>query len=347
MSGKIIGIDLGTKVLKLYRKGDGVIFDQQNVIAVENRKKLLAIGDAAAEMMEKAPMKIRVTYPVHNGVIADVSSMHRLFNECFRQLYGAPKKARGLSFLIALPTDITEVEKRAFVDLVLSSEVPSKRVNLVDKPICVALGAGLDVTNSTGIMTVDIGADTTEVSILSLGGIVLSKLINLGGNHIDASIKLSIKKNYNLHIGDKTAEMVQTEIASAVPSETVTGMVRGRDVVTGLPKEVEVSSDMVYEAIQENLHTIVDAVRIILERTPPEISSDIMDAGVYVTGGSANIGHLADLFHRETNLKINIMDDPENMVVKGLGAIMENNQIDTLSYAYQQANFSLMAKEEK
>lgn len=347
MSGKTIGIDLGTKVLKLYRKGDGVIYDEQNVIAIENKKKLLAIGDEAADMSEKAPASIQVIYPVQNGVIADVGSMHKLFNECFRKIYGNVRKARGMNFLIAIPTDITEVEKRSFVELVSAPELRSKKVSLVDKPICVALGAGLDVTNASGVMTVDIGADTTEVSILSLGGIVLSKLINVGGNHIDNSIKLFVKKNYNLHIGDRTAEIIKKELASAIPSEEVTRKVYGRDVVTGLPIEVEVSSDMVYQAIREHLRTIVDAIRIILERTPPEISSDILDSGIYVTGGSANIGHLADLFHEETDLKINIVPDPENTVIKGLGVIMEDARLETLSYMYRQTNFSLKMKDEK
>lgn len=347
MAGKTIGIDLGTKVLKFYRKGDGVIFDEQNVIAIENKKKVLAIGDEAAEMMEKAPANIQVTYPVRSGVIADVGNMQKLFSEAFRRLYGNPKKARGTAFLIAIPTDITEVEKRAFVDLVLSSEVPTKKVSLVDKPVCVALGAGLDVTNASGVMTVDIGADTTEVSIMSLGGIVLSKLINVGGNHIDNSIKLFVKKNYNLHIGDRTAENIKKELACAVQKEVMTKKVYGRDVVTGLPMEVEVSSDMVYEAIREHLRTIMDAVRIILERTPPEISSDIIESGIYVTGGSANIAHLDELLHAETDLKINIVNDPENTVLKGLGVIMEDNRLETLSYAYRQTNYSIRTRDGK
>lgn len=347
MAGKTIGIDLGTKVIKFYRKEDGVIFDEQNVIAIENKKKVLAIGDEAAEMLEKAPANIQVTYPVRGGVIADVGNMQKLFGEAFRRLYGNPKKARGTNFLIAIPTDITEVEKRAFVELVLSSEVPTKNVSLVDKPVCVALGAGLDVTNARGVMTVDIGADTTEVSIMSIGGIVLSKLINIGGNHIDNSIKLFVKKNYNLHIGDRTAENIKKELACAVQREVVTKKVYGRDVVTGLPVEVEVGSDMVYEAIREHLRTIMDAVRIILERTPPEISSDIIESGIYVTGGSANIAHLDELLHNETGLKINIVDDPENTVVKGLGVIMEDNRLETLSYAYRQTSYSIRTRDGK
>lgn len=336
---------MGTKVLKMYRKGDGVIFDEQNVIAIERKKKkVLAVGNEAAEMSEKAPVHIQVIHPVRNGVIADVSNMLRLFNASFHQLYKA-KRIHGLNFLIAIPTDITEVEKRAFVELVLDSDVKTKKISLVDKPICVAMGAGLDVTNARGVMTVDIGADTTEISIMSLGGIVLSKLVNVGGNHIDSSIRLFVKKNYGLHIGDRTAEQIKMELASAMPSEVLAKKVFGRDVVTGLPVEVEVRSDMVYNAIKEHLRTIVDSIRIILERTPPEISSDIIDSGIYVTGGSANIGHLDELFHGETDLKINILPDPENMVVKGLGVIMEDERFDTLSYMYRQTNYSIKTRE--
>ncbi|MBR6395488.1 MAG: rod shape-determining protein [Lachnospiraceae bacterium] len=346
MGTKVIGIDLGTKVLKLYRKNDGIIYDEQNVIAIEDGKKILAIGDEAAEMSEKAPEGIEVVYPVTNGIIADAGKMIKMFNKIFEKLYGAPKKAHKPRFIIAIPTDITEVDKRSFVDLIMSSDLKSNKVSLVDKPICVALGAGLDVTNARGIMTVDIGADTTEVSILSLGGIVLSKLINVGGNDIDESIKLYVKKNYNLYIGSKTAEKIKKELACAVPlSEVKTIKVYGRDVVKGLPIEAEISSTMVYEAIENHFGAIVDAVRTILERTPPEISSDIIDSGIYITGGSANIKDIDKLFNQKTDLKINIIPDPDNSVVKGLGKIMDEDKFETLPYVYHQTNYSIRMKD--
>ena len=346
MGTKVIGIDLGTKVIKFYRKNDGIIYDEQNVIAIEEGKKILAIGDEAAEMSEKAPEGIDVIYPVKNGIIADASSMQKMFNKIFERVYGSVKKAHKPRFIIAIPTDITEVDKRSFVDLVMTSELKSKKVSLVDKPICVALGAGLDVTNARGIMTVDIGADTTEVSILSLGGIVLSKLINVGGNDIDESIRLYVKKNYNLYIGSRTAERIKKELACAVPTDDPKSIkVYGRDVVKGLPVEAEISSTMVYDAIVGHFSSIVEAVKTILERTPPEISSDIIDSGIYITGGSANIKDIDKLFREKTELKINIIKDPDNSVVKGLGKIMDEDKFETLPYVYHQTNYSIRMKD--
>lgn len=327
MLKKIFGMDFGTSMIKIYKKGSGVILDQKNVVAIENRKRVLAVGNEAYDMLEKSPVNIAVSYPIHNGVIADIANMQALLNSFLAKLAGKHGRLGGCGYLVAVPTDITEVEKRAFLDLVQNSNGNAKYVGIVEKPLATALGMDLDITTARGVMTVDIGADTTEIAIMSLGGIVLSKLIPLGGNKLDESIRLYVKKKYNLVIGDKTAEVVKKNLASAclVPEEKV--KIYGRDVVTGLPCEMEVDSTMVYEATREHLYSIVDAIRIILERTPPEISSDIIDSGIYVTGGSSQIRNLDKLFRDETELPINIASDPENSVVKGLGAIIEDKAL--------------------
>lgn len=339
MASKLFGIDFGTSTLKIYKKNEGVIYDAKNIIAIADGNRVIAIGDEAFDMYGKAPSNIEVDYPVRNGVIANIAHMQALLNYAFDQLGKKHGKFSGAEFFVAAPTDITEVEKRAFFDLVASSNAKSKRVRIVEKPIADALGAGLNVTKAKGVMVVDIGADTTEISIISLGGIVLSKLIPIGGNKLDESIILNVKKRYNLYIGHKTAETIKKELACALPGEETTIKVFGRDVVTGLPTEKEISSTFVYETISEHLLTIIDSIRIILERTPPEISSDIIDLGIYITGGSSNIKHLDQLMSHDTDLKINICNDPANTVVNGLGKIIEDNKLSSLALTLKQTYY--------
>lgn len=340
MAGKVYGIDFGTSTIKIYQKNNGVILDEKNIIAVANRKKMIAAGDEAFEMYEKAPANIAVTYPVKNGVIADIANMLELLNYMLRKIKIKNSKFSSAEFIVATPSDITEVEKRAFYDLIASSHAKTKSIKIVEKPIADAIGAGLDVTNARGVMVVDIGADTTEVSIMSLGGIVISKLIPIGGNRLDESIKSYVKKNYNLVIGDKTSENIKKQLASAFPMEEKSVKAYGRNVVTGLPTEVEISSSMVYDSVVDYLNSIVDAIKIILERTPPEISSDIIDTGIYMTGGSSSIAGLSKLIKKETDLKVNICDDATNTVVNGLGKIIEDHKLSSLAFSLRQTNFA-------
>ncbi len=330
MASKAFGIDFGTSTIKIYKKGQGVVLDERNIIAVSNRKDVIAAGNDAFEMYEKAPSSINVSYPVRNGVIADVANMMSLLRT-FMHRIGGIKHLGSADFIVATPTDITEVERRSFYDLIASSNLKVGKIKIVEKPIADAVGAGLDILTARGVMIVDIGADTTEVSILSLGGIVLSKLIPVGGNRLDEAIKNMVKRKYNLYIGDKTSENIKKTLACAFGNMEASIKVYGRDVVTGLPSEMEVSSKDVYEAICEYMFSIIDAVKIILERTPPEISSDIIDSGIYITGGSAKIFALDQLMNKETDLKINICPDSSNTVVNGLGKIIEDHKFASLA----------------
>lgn len=330
MAAKAFGIDFGTSTIKVYKKGQGIVLDERNIIAIADRKNLIATGNDAYEMYEKAPANILVTYPVRSGVIADVANMLTLLNHFMFRISGS-KRPSSADYVVATPTDITEVERRSFYDLIASSNLKVGHIKIVEKPIADAVGAGLDIMTARGVMIVDIGADTTEVSILSLGGIVLSKMIPIGGNRLDEAIKSMVKRTYNLYIGDKTAENIKKQLACAFPTVKASVKVYGRDVVTGLPTEMEVSSEAVYAAISEYLYTIIDAIKIILERTPPEISSDIIDSGIYITGGSAKIFALDELLHKETDLKINICPDSANTVVNGLGRIMEDHKLSVLA----------------
>lgn len=332
MSKRIFGIDLGTSKLKIYKKGEGIVLDEKNVVAIANKKYLFAAGNEAYEMCEKAPVNIMVSYPVKFGVIAEIAHMQMLINHFFEHLIGK-KTAFGSSvdFLVAVPTDVTEVEKKAFHDLIRNSIVKTKSIGMVEKPIATALGLNLDVFNAHGVMTVDIGAETTEISILSLGGIVLSKLIPIGGKKIDETIKLFVKKRYNLVIGDKTAEYIKKNLVSAFSEEKESIFACGRNVVTGLPCEMEIFSDEINEVVKEQLVTIIESSRTILERTPPEISADIYRSGVYITGGTSQLRDFDKLFNHETALKVNLSDDPENTVANGLGVLIESMETNKLA----------------
>ena len=339
VSAKVFGIDFGTSTIKIYRKNEGVIFDEKNIIALCNNE-VMAIGDEAFEMLGKAPDNFLVTYPVKNGVIADIANMLSLLNKAFKTIIDKSGKITGADIIVAAPTDVTEVEKRAFFDLAASSIAKPKKVRVVEKPIADAIGSGLDVMNASGVMVVNIGADTTEISIMSLGGIVLSKLVTTGGNKFDELIINNVKKKYNLIIGQKTAETIKKKLAYAINPEHETIKVYGRDVMSGLPTEAEIDSEFVYETITESLHSIVDAVRIILEKTPPEISSDIIDSGIYITGGSANIKKIDELFAKETELDVKVAEDPANTVVNGLGRILEDSsKYDCLAFSLKQTYY--------
>ncbi len=329
MLGKAIGIDFGTSSIKFYKNGEGVILHEKSVIAMYNKNHTFAVGNEAFEMYEKAPVHIEVSYPVKNGVIADIGNMQAMIDYFFQELDGK-RKLKGADYYIAVPTDITEVEKRAYFELISNTNLKPKKIYVVEKPIADALGMSLDITKSTGTLVVDIGANTTEISVLSLGGIVLSRLIPVGGNKFDEAIISKIKKDKNFVIGEKTAELIKKTIGSAyVTDETID--ICGRNLVTGLPSEITITSNDVYDALIELFQSIVDSVKIILERTPPEISSDIYKSGVYITGGSSRIKDLGRFVYDQLGLKVNLCEEPESTVIMGLGAIIEDPSLAKLT----------------
>lgn len=331
---RVYGIDMGTSMLTIYSKGEGIIYEEKNIIAIIDDKKVIAIGNDAYDMYGKAPSNICISYPVQCGVIADIKNMNSMLNLVFDKIGEKNGRVIGGEFIVTVPTDITEVEKRAFVELIENSNAKPKRVRLVERPVADALGAGLDVTGASGVMVVDIGADTTEISVLSLGGIVLSKIIPVGGNKMDLNIISAVRKNYALVIGNKTAETLKMKLASAIKpmdNEVISMKVYGRDVISGLPLEREIDSAFIYDAVSEHLMTIVDGVKSVLERIPPEIASDIIDSGIYVTGGSAQIKNMDRLFINATELLVNICEDPGNTVAMGLGRIIERPALDSLA----------------
>lgn len=337
MAQHAYGIDIGTSNFKLFSVANKKMINEKNVIAIKNKNEIYSFGDLAFEMYEKAPANIDVSFPVKYGVIADIKNMGTLF-ECFVQKINGQNN--GGDFCIAVPTDITEVEKRAFYDLIAESHVKSKHINVVEKPIADAVGVGLDVESPKGKLIIDIGSDTTEISVISLGGIVLSKIIKTGGNKLDDTICNIVRKQYNLIIGSRTAEQIKINLADAMNSSDSTHVAYGRNIVTGLPAMKDISSELVYQAIQECLHSIIDSVKMILERTPPELSADIIEAGAYLTGGSAMIKNLDALIQKETGLKVNICDAPAEAVIRGLSEIVSNDKLHGLMFVPREKQYN-------
>ncbi len=332
MAINAFGIDLGTNNIKIYSKNDDNIMVQKNMIAIENKNILFAYGDSAFEMYEKAPSNIQISYPLSNGVIADIKNMETLVKYFISDLQKG--SAKPADFLIAVPTDVTEVEKRAFYDLIRDANVKAKKIMVVEKAVADGLGMDIDVKNSQGVLTVNVGYETTEISILSLGGIVLSRLIKVGGAKFDEAIKTAIRKEFSLIIGGKTAEAVKVAL-NDLEAENSGAIVYGRDIVTGLPVEREIPTKLVVDSLQEHFNTIVDNVKVILERTPPELAADIYRHGVYLSGGASQTGHLAECIAQGTKLKVNLAENPITSVAVGLSKIIREDNYKSVAYAIE------------
>lgn len=330
MNNNVYGIDLGTCNLKIFCKSTGKILKEKNTIAIKGKDEIFAYGDLAYAMYEKAPENIRVVFPVVSGVIAEFDDMEEFIYDFLDvKMKG---KIKNSEFVVAVPTDITDVEKRAFYELFTSKRFHAKNVLLVEKPIADAVGLGIDVNQPRGVMMVNLGADTTEISVISLGGLVLSELMHFGGNRLDESIIAHIRKEFNLIIGQKTAMNLKETIGSGLPGRTETMIVVGRDVVSGLPIEMEISAEVVYEAIKSNLESICTSIKMILERTPPELAKDIIHSGIYITGGGAQIHNLDKLFESITNIKVNVSDTPDESAVRGLVSIVSDSKYKGLPF---------------
>ncbi len=332
MANNAFGIDLGTCNIKIYNRGEDDVFVEKNMIAIENKKTLFAYGNSAFEMYEKAPSNINISYPLSNGVIADIQNMETLIKYFMGDLMKG--NIKPADYYIAVPWDVTEVEKRAFKDLIKESNVKARRVMVVDKAVADGLGLGIDVKNAQGVLVVNVGFDTTEISILSLGGIVLSKLIKVGGRKFDDAIKAAIRREYSLIIGGKTAETVKTSLLEL--EEAGTGaVVYGRDIVTGLPVEREIPTTLVDESLIEHFNTIIDNIKVILERTPPELAADIYRHGIYLTGGASQVSRLAQLMSKGTGLKVNVSENPVSSVALGLAKIIKEENYKSVAYAIE------------
>lgn len=331
MSNNFYGIDLGTCNFKVFSKANGKIYKEKNTVAIVNKNQIYAYGDDAYAMYEKAPEHIQVVFPVVTGVIADFAFLQTMIFAFMEEK--VKTKVKGAEFIVAVPTDITDVEKRAFYELFYKSKYKPKSVLLCEKPIADAVGLGLDVNQPTGIMIVNLGADTIEISVISLGGLVLSELLHFGGNRLDESIMSYIRKEFNLVIGKKTAKTLKENLGSGLPGRQETMVVVGRDVMSGLPVEAEINAEVIYNAIKGSLENICTSIKLILEKTPPELAKDIIHSGIYITGGGAQIQDLDTLFGQITNISVNTCEAPEESAVRGLVQIVSDSKYKRLPFS--------------
>ena len=323
LGSKDIGIDLGTANILVTLKGKGIIVNEPSVVAIDRKtQRILATGYEAKEMLGSTPTQIKAVRPMKDGVIADFTATQLMLKNiiykiCQRYNVGRPR------VVIGVPSGITEVEERALEEAVL--QAGAKEVYLIEEPMAAAIGASLDIAEPSGNIIVDIGGGTTEVAVISLGGIVVSNSIRIAGDELDEEIVNYIKRELNLAIGNSTAEQIKKEIGCAMPLVTEMSMeISGRDLTTGLPQTLSISSTQVEEAIKESIEKIVEIVKQTLERTPPELSSDIMEKGIVLSGGGALIKNLDKLISQKTEMPVYIAEEPLECVVKGTGKTLED-----------------------
>ncbi|NPV54409.1 MAG: rod shape-determining protein [Firmicutes bacterium] len=318
-----IGIDLGTANIKVYVKGKGIVLCEPSVVALDKETdRVLAVGNEARDMVGRTPGNISVVRPLKDGVIADYDVTETML----RHFIGAVCGRRSLfrpRVVICVPSGVTDVERRAVFEA--ATQAGARRTYIAEEPVAAALGAGLDISEPGGNMVVDIGGGTTNVAVLSLNGIVVAEALRIGGDKCDEAIIRHIKKLYNLMIGERTAEEIKMEIGSAYPDDGLRSLdIRGRDLLTGLPRTIRYTSSEAFEALAEPVSAIVNSVRGVLERTPPELSADIVDKGMVLTGGGAKLRDLDRLLREETGIPVQVAEDPLGCVVRGTGKILES-----------------------
>ncbi len=316
-----MGIDLGTASTLAYIKGQGIVLCEPSVVAIQKgTSNVLAVGEEAKRMLGRTPGNIVAIRPMKDGVIADFEITESMLRYFIKKVHNSRRLVRP-RMVIAIPSGITEVEKRAVKDSALHAG--AREVFMIEEPIAAAIGVGLPIQEPSGNMIIDIGGGTTEMAVISLAGIVFSKSIRIGGDELDESIVNYLKKTYNLMIGERTSEEIKIKIGSAYPlEEELTMEVRGRDLVAGLPKMVTVTSEEIREAMGEPISQIIESIRITLERTPPELSADLIERGIIMAGGGALLRGFDKLIQEETGLPVHVADDPLTAVALGTGKVL-------------------------
>jgi len=334
-----LGIDLGTANTLVYMKGRGIIIREPSVVAVRirgNRKEVLAVGETAKNMIGRTPGDIVAVKPLRDGVIADYEITEQMLSDIIRRTLPRGFSLTKTRVIICVPCGVTEVERRAVEDA--TREAGARFVEILPEPMASALGAGLPVNEPSGSMIVDIGGGSSEMAVISMGGIVVSRSLRMAGNKLDEAIVGYVKREFNLAIGERTAEEIKMNIGSAYPSgEEKTMDIRGRDLISGLPKTLTITSTHVREALRESLVAIVDGIKNTLEDTPPELAADIMERGIVLAGGGALLKGLDMLVKYETGMPVYVADDPLDCVVLGAGKALEN--IDTLQRSSRKGDY--------
>jgi len=329
MFTKDMGIDLGTANTLVFVKGKGIVVNEPSVVAINtNTNEVLAVGDEAKQMIGRTPGSIKAIRPMKDGVIADFETTQAMLKYFINKAYnkGALSSPR---IVICVPSGVTEVEKRAVIEAAMAAGAKERNAYLIEEPMAAAIGAGLPVEEPTGNMVVDIGGGTSEVAVISLGGIVTSKSIRVAGDEFDSYIVNYIKKEYNLAIGDRSAENIKITLGCAyLDTNGDTMEIRGRDLIAGLPKIITISSEEILNALSEPVNSIVEAIKYTLEKTPPELAADIMETGIFLTGGGALLRGLDVLVAKETGMPVHVANEPLNCVAVGTGSVLEH--IETL-----------------
>lgn len=322
-----MGIDLGTANTLVHIKGKGIVLREPSVVAIKSDTgDVLAVGDEAKRMIGRTPGSIVAIRPMKDGVIADFDVTQAMLKYFIRKAMNTKSFVRP-RVVVGVPSGVTEVEKRAVIDA--AQQAGAREAYLIEEPMAAAIGAGLPVEEATGSMVVDIGGGTTEIAVISLGGIVTSCSIRIGGDEMDSSIIQYIKREYNLLIGERTAEEIKINIGTAIvnPNQDKTMDIRGRDLVSGLPKTVRIQSSEICDALREPVHKIVDAVKGTLEKTPPELAADVMDHGIMMTGGGSLLNSLDKLLSQETGMPVLVSEDALSCVGEGTGRSLENIEL--------------------
>ena len=317
-----VGIDLGTANVLVYIKGKGIVLNEPSVVAINNdTDEILAVGEEARQMLGRTPANIVAVRPLRDGVISDYDITERMLKYFIRKTCGTGRFFKP-KIMVCVPSGVTEVEKRAVREA--ATQAGGKDVYLMEEPVAAAIGAGIDISKPDGIMVIDIGGGTTDIAVISLGGIVASTSVKIAGDKFDEAIIKYMRKNHKLYIGERTAEELKLTIGTAFPrEETVTKECRGRDLVTGLPKSVDVTSEEMMDALEEPLYAITEAVHNVLERTPPELAADISNSGIIITGGGALLYGIDKRIEERTGIKVIIAEDPKSCVAIGTGKALD------------------------
>lgn len=339
MFGNIYGLDLGTYEIKVYDKKSDSIWKEKNTIAIKNKKEIFSVGDAAYEMYEKAPYNIEIVFPMKEGVISRFYDMQYLLQNLLKK---ERQFARGSKYVIAVPTDVTEVEKKAFYDLVIHSTAKAKGVRIVERGLADAVGLGLGVKTSPGIFIVNFGGETTEISVLASGGMVLNRILKIGGNTLDQSIVSQVRYHKDFLIGKVTAETLRKCFGIADCEAEKTLNVSGRNLLSGIPETQNIPAGIVHAAIKEHLQTCLHEIKVLLERTPPEVLRSIQKNGIYITGGMSRLKGLAHYIEDYIGLKVNLPEDSEFCTVKGLKQIIQSKDLKQLTYSMLDENYKWM-----
>src|ERR1700752_4828240 len=318
-----LAIDLGTANTCVYAKGRGIVVNEPSIVAVNNvNDRIEAVGIEAKEMLGRTPGSITAIKPMRDGVIADFDAAERMLGYFIKKAHKSKRFVRP-RVVIGVPSEITQVEKRAVKDSAYRAK--ASEVHLVEEAMAAAIGAGMPITERSGNMIVDIGGGTTDIAVISLAGIVYSKAVRVAGNEMDEAIIQYIKKQYNLLIGERTAEQIKIEVGSAFPlEERMTMEIKGRHLIEGVPKKITITDEEIREALAETVNVIVDAVRVALERPPPELSADIVDRGIVLTGGGSMLKNLDKRLREETGLPLAMAEDPLSSVVLGAGKMLSD-----------------------